>query len=63
MATVLEYTIEEQDSVVHFWGGQKDSIQRILVKKCFLFNMGSVCHIKLFTTGLRFLSRMFKRRR
>jgi hypothetical protein len=36
MATVLEmYTTEEQRSVVFFFCGQKDSLQRILVKKCF----------------------------
>jgi hypothetical protein len=30
---------------------QRDSVQRILVKKCFLFMVGSVCHIKRFTAG------------
>jgi hypothetical protein len=36
-----------------FWGGgeQKDLVQRIFIKKCFLFMMGSVCHVKCFTTG------------
>jgi hypothetical protein len=40
MATVLEdYTIEEQRSVVRFFlgGGGTDSMQRIFIKKCFLF--------------------------
>jgi hypothetical protein len=36
MATVLEEcTTEEQRSVVSFYG-QKDSMQRIFIKKCFL---------------------------
>jgi hypothetical protein len=31
--------------------GQKDSVQRILLKKCFLFTVGSVCRVKRFKTG------------
>jgi hypothetical protein len=50
METVLEEcTTEEQRSVVHFCG-QKDSIQRIFVKTRFLFTVGSVCYVKIFTT-------------
>jgi hypothetical protein len=45
-----EYTTEEQRSVVRFCG-QNDSMQRIFIKKCFLFMVGSVCHVKGFTTG------------
>jgi hypothetical protein len=53
MATVLEeYTTEEERSVVLFCG-QKDSIQRIFIKKCFLFTVGSACRVKRFTTGWR----------
>jgi hypothetical protein len=37
MATVLEDT-EEQRSVVRFCG-QKDSMQRKFIKKCFLFTV------------------------
>jgi hypothetical protein len=33
--------------------GKNDSMQRIFIKKCFLFTMGSVCCIKWFTTGSR----------
>jgi hypothetical protein len=52
MATVLEEGItEEQCSVVRFFCGHKDSMQRILIKKCVLFMVGSVRHIKRFTTG------------
>jgi hypothetical protein len=53
MATVLEYTgtIEEQRSIVIFCG-RKDSMQRIFIKKCFLFTVGSVCGVKLFTICL-----------
>jgi hypothetical protein len=29
---------------------QKDSMQRKFIKKCFLFTVGSVCHVKRFTT-------------
>jgi hypothetical protein len=51
METVLEEcNTEEQRSVVRFlWG--KNSMQRILVEKCFLFTLGSVCRVKRFTTG------------
>jgi hypothetical protein len=53
MATVFEEcTTENRVSVVRFCG-QKDSIQRIFVKKCFLFTVGSVCRVKRFTTGSR----------
>jgi hypothetical protein len=31
--------------------GQKDSIQRIFIEKCFLFTVGSLCRVKRFTTG------------
>jgi hypothetical protein len=53
MTTVLEgCTTEDQRPVVPFCG-QNDSVQRIFVKKCFLFTVGSVCRVKRFTTGLR----------
>jgi hypothetical protein len=32
---------------------QKDSLQRILINKCFLFTVGSVCRLKLFKIGWR----------
>jgi hypothetical protein len=42
MATVLEeYSTEEQNSVVRFCV-QKDSMQRIFMKKCFMFTLKSV---------------------
>jgi hypothetical protein len=41
-----DYATEEQCSC-----GQKDSVQRILLKKCFLFILGSVCRLKRFITG------------
>jgi hypothetical protein len=51
MANLLVgYTTKEQLSVVRFCG-QKDSMQRIFIKKCFLFIVGSVCRMKRFTTG------------
>jgi hypothetical protein len=36
-----------------FFCGQKDSIQKTFIKKCFLFTVGSVCRVKRFTTGSR----------
>jgi hypothetical protein len=33
--------------------GQKDSMERLFIKKCFLFMLGSVSRVKQFTTGLR----------
>jgi hypothetical protein len=60
MVTVLEEcTTEEQRSVVcvcvffFFFCGQNDSVQRIFIKKDFLFTVGSVCSLKRFRTGLR----------
>jgi hypothetical protein len=52
IATVLEeYSTEERHSVVRFFCGQKDSMQRIFIKKCFLFTVGSVCGVKRFHLG------------
>jgi hypothetical protein len=45
MATVLEYIIEEQRSVVRFCG-QKNPTRKIFIKKYFLFAMGSVCRVE-----------------
>jgi hypothetical protein len=44
-------TTEEQRSVVRFFCGQKDSMQRIFIKIYFLFTVGSVCRLRRFTTG------------
>jgi hypothetical protein len=45
MATALEeYPTGEQRSVVRFYG-QTDSLQRIFIKKRFLFTAGSVCRV------------------
>jgi hypothetical protein len=52
MAILLKgCTIEEQRSVLRFFCGQKDSMQRIFIRKCFLFTVGSVCRVKRFTPG------------
>jgi hypothetical protein len=46
MATVLEeYTSEEQRFIVHFCG-QKDSVQRIFINRCFLFMFGKCLSCK-----------------
>jgi hypothetical protein len=53
MTTVSEmYTTEEQRSVVLFCR-QKDSMQRMFIKKCFLFTVGNVCLVRRLTTGSR----------
>jgi hypothetical protein len=53
MATMLEgCTTEKQRSVVRSYG-KNDSMQRIFIKKCSLFKVGSVCRVKWFTTGSR----------
>jgi hypothetical protein len=49
---MLGYTTEEQRSVVRFCR-QKDSMQTMCIKKCFLFMVGSVNRLKRFTTGSR----------
>jgi hypothetical protein len=55
MATVPEgCATEEQRSLLCFCG-QKDSVQTILIKKCFLFTMGSVYRVKRSATGLQTL--------
>jgi hypothetical protein len=53
MATVLEECITEEQRCCAFLCGQKDSVQRILIKKCFIFMVGSVCHVKRCTTWSR----------
>jgi hypothetical protein len=53
MAIILEYTTEELRCVVYFLWAKGDSMQRIFIKKCFLFTVASVCRVKQFTTGSR----------
>jgi hypothetical protein len=49
MATVFEgCTTGERSFVVRFCG-QKDSVQRIFIKKYFLFTVGSICRVKQFS--------------
>jgi hypothetical protein len=53
MATVFEgCTTDEQRSLVHFCR-QMGPLQRIFIKKFFLFMVGSVCRVKWFTIGSR----------
>jgi hypothetical protein len=52
MAKVLEeYITEEQRSAVRFFLCSLCSMQRIFIKKYFLFILGSVCCIKRFHLG------------
>jgi hypothetical protein len=45
-----ECPTEEQHPFVLFCG-QKDSMQRIFIKKCFLSMVGSVCRVRRFSLG------------
>jgi hypothetical protein len=51
MATVLEECTTVERFLLCVFCGQKDSMQRIFIKKCFLFTVGRVCRVKRFTTG------------
>jgi hypothetical protein len=46
-----------------FFYGQEDSMPRMLMKKCFLFMVGSVCRVKQSQLGREILWRTFKSRR
>jgi hypothetical protein len=49
MATVIEDILPKSSVVLCvFFCGQKDSMQRIFIKKCFMFTVKSVCRIKRF---------------
>jgi hypothetical protein len=51
MATALEEcNTKKQSSVVHFCG-QRDSVQRLFIKKCFPFTAESVFRVNRLTTG------------
>jgi hypothetical protein len=46
MATVLEGVLPKSSVLLCvFFCGQKDSMQRILIKKCFLFVFRSICRV------------------
>jgi hypothetical protein len=54
MATVLEEcTTQKQPSVVRFFVGKNDSIQKIFIKKYFVFMIGTVCRVKRFSLGVK----------
>jgi hypothetical protein len=53
MATVYGNYITEKQRCGMFFCWQKDSMQRILIKKRFPFKLESVCRIKRLTTGSR----------
>jgi hypothetical protein len=62
MVTVFdEYNTEEQHVVV--LSVIKYSMQKILIKKYFLFTVGSVCRVNGFTTGSINSLRTFESRR
>jgi hypothetical protein len=45
------YSSTRDITVVVRFCWQNDSLQRIFIKQCFLFTVGSVCRVKLLTTG------------
>jgi hypothetical protein len=51
MTVLEEYPTEEQCCV--FLAGKRPQMQRMFIKKCFLFTAGSVCRVKGFTTESR----------
>jgi hypothetical protein len=53
MATVLEGKLPNSSVLLCVFCGQKDLVQRIFRKKCFLFTVGNVYRLKQFTTGSR----------
>jgi hypothetical protein len=51
MATVLEGVLPKSSNLLCVFCGHKNSMQRTCIKKCFLFTVGSVCHVKWFSLG------------
>jgi hypothetical protein len=56
----LRYVLLKSSILLCVFCGQKDSMERIFIKKCFMFMVGSVYHVKQFTTDREILSRTFK---
>jgi hypothetical protein len=50
---VLEGVIPKSSVLLCVFLGKNDPMQRIFIKKYFLFTVGSVCHVKQFTTESR----------
>jgi hypothetical protein len=53
MATMLEGNTTKSSVLLCFFCGQNYSMYRIFTQKYFLFTVGSVCHVKRSTAGLR----------
>jgi hypothetical protein len=49
MATVIECVLPKNSVLLCVSHGQKGSMQRIFIKKCFLFAVGSICRLKQFS--------------
>jgi hypothetical protein len=47
MATVLEGAVPKSSILFCVFHGQKNSMQRIFIKKYFLFTVRSVCHVQV----------------
>jgi hypothetical protein len=60
MAMVLECILPEISVLLCVFCGQKDSMQRILIKKYFLFTVGSICCVKGSQLGRETLSLTFE---
>jgi hypothetical protein len=51
IATLFGGVLPKSNVLLFFFScGQMDSIQKVFIKKCFLFTVGSVCSTKGFTT-------------
>jgi hypothetical protein len=53
MVMVLEGGLPKNNVILYVFRGETRSIERVFIKKCFVFMTGSVCHVKGFTTGSR----------
>jgi hypothetical protein len=51
MVTVLECRLTKSRVLLCVFCVQKDSVQRIFIKKCFLITVGRICRVKRFRTG------------
>lgn len=54
----LRIVIPKSSLLLGVFYGQKVSVLRIVIKKCFLFMVGSVCLVKQFTNGLRNMAKV-----
>jgi hypothetical protein len=51
MAIIFESVLLKIKILLYGFCGQKDSVLRIFIKKCFMLMVRSVCHVKQFNLG------------